>query len=135
METADVLIVDDDSDLRRALCLLLEKSYSVAQAADGKEALRFLESQRPRLVLLDITMPGMSGIEVLRAARALDKTLRIVMVTSHQEIELARKALDLGAVSYVTKPFDADFIRAEVARLLSPPDRKRDDGRPWRVLE
>jgi DNA-binding NtrC family response regulator len=135
LETADVLIVDDDSDLRRALSLLLEKTYTVAQAADGKEALRFLEKQRPSLVLLDITMPGMSGIEVLGAARALDKALRIVMVTSHQEIELAKRALDLGAIAYVTKPFDAEFIRAEIARLLAPQEEKRDGGRPWRVVE
>ena len=135
METFDILIVDDDTDLRRTLFLLLDKAYKVSEAANGKEALRFLKKQRPRLVLLDVTMPEMSGIEVLRAARELDKTLRIVMVTSHQEIELAKSALDLGAIAYVTKPFDADYIRGEVARLLTPPDGKAGGGRPWRVAE
>jgi DNA-binding NtrC family response regulator len=71
---------------------------------------------------------------VLRAARKLDETLRIVMVTSHQEIELAQSALSSGAIEYLTKPFDADTIRREVARLLEPP-RKTDHGRPWRVSE
>ena len=135
METSDVLIVDDDADLRRTLFLLLDKTYKVVEAANGKEALRFLKTRRPRLILLDISMPEMSGIEVLRAAREIDGALRIVMVTSHQELELAKSALDLGAIAYVTKPFDADFIRAEVTRLLTPAADKSGGGRPWRVVE
>jgi len=135
METPDILIVDDDADLRRTLVLLLGMQYKVVEAANGKEGLALLATQRPRLILLDITMPEMSGIEVLRAARKLDPTLRIVMSTSCQEIELAKSALDLGAIEYLTKPFDAAFIRGEVARLLAPPDEKRKNGRPWRVVE
>ncbi|MFI5348341.1 MAG: response regulator [Elusimicrobiota bacterium] len=135
METPDILIIDDDADLRRTLVLLLEKKYRVVAAAGGREALVLLKAQKPRLVLLDITMPEMSGIEVLRAAKELDKTLRVVMLTSHQEIEFAKSALDLGAIEYLTKPFEADFIRGEVARLLAPPDDKKDGGRPWRVVE
>jgi DNA-binding NtrC family response regulator len=135
LDIPDILIIDDDSDLRRTLLLLLEKKYKVVAAASGKEALALLKSQKPRLILLDITMPEMSGIEVLRAAKDLDKTLRVVMLTSHQEIEFAKSALDLGAIEYLTKPFEADFIRGEVARLLAPPDDKRDGGRPWRVVE
>jgi DNA-binding response OmpR family regulator len=135
MDTPDILIVDDDADLRRTLFLLLEKKYKVVAAASGKEALALLKTLRPRLVLLDITMPEMSGIEVLRAARALDQALRVVMLTSRMEIEFAKSALDLGAIEYLTKPFEADFIRAEIARLLAPPDDKKDGGRPWRVAE
>jgi DNA-binding response OmpR family regulator len=125
--------VDDDADLRQTLFLLLDEKYKVFAAASGEEALLILQAQRPRLILLDISMPGMSGIEVLSKARKLDKTLRIVMVTSRQEMELAKSALDLGAVAYVTKPFDADYIRGEVARLLVP---MADDGggRPWHVV-
>jgi DNA-binding NtrC family response regulator len=135
LETADILIVDDDADLRRTLFHLLDKTYKVVEAANGYMALGFLRTQRPRLVLLDVTMVAMSGIEVLRAARELDETLRIVMLTSHQEIELAKIALDMGAIAYVTKPFDADFIRGEVARLLAPAADDAGGGRPWRVVE
>jgi two-component system response regulator AtoC len=135
LETPDILIIDDDADLRRVLLLLLEKKYKVAAVASGKEALALLKTRKPRLILLDITMPEMSGIEVLRAAMELDKTLRVVMLTSHQEIELAKSALDLGAIEYLTKPFEADFIRGEVARLLEPPDDRKNGGRPWRVAE
>ncbi|MFI5363128.1 MAG: response regulator [Elusimicrobiota bacterium] len=133
MDTPDILVIDDDADLRRTLILLLGKTYAVSEAADGKQALALLETQRPRLILLDVTMPGMSGIEVLRAVKKLDKSLRVVMVTSRTEIEIAKSALDLGAVAYVTKPFDAAFIRAEVSRLLNPGEP--ESGRPWRVVE
>jgi DNA-binding NtrC family response regulator len=135
LETADILIVDDDADLRRTLFQLLDKTYEVVEAANGHRALGFLSAQRPRLVLLDVTMAPMSGIEVLRRALQLDHTLRIVMLTSHQEIELAKIALDLGAIAYVTKPFDAEFIRGEVARLLAPAVEDAGGGRPWRVAE
>ena len=135
METPDILIIDDDADLRRTLFLLLEKKYRVAAVASGREALVLLKAQKPRLILLDITMPEMSGIEVLRAAKEIDETLRVVMLTSRQEIEFAKSALDLGAVEYLTKPFEADFIRGEIARLLAPPEDTKDGGRPWRVVE
>jgi len=132
METPDILIVDDDADLRRTLVLLLGKTYRVAEAASGPEALRALETSRPRLILLDVTMPEMNGIEVLRALSERGEKARVVMLTSRTEIELAKTALDLGAVEYLTKPFDADYIRAEVARLLTPP-AQNGGGRPWRV--
>jgi len=125
--------VDDDADLRRTLVLLLGKTYRVVEAAGGPEALRALETSRPRLILLDVAMPEMDGIDVLRAMRAISDELRVVMLTSHTEIELAKAALDLGAVEYLTKPFDADYIRAEVARLLAPPP-KDEGGRPWKVV-
>jgi DNA-binding NtrC family response regulator len=135
VDAPDILIVDDDADLRRTLFLLLDKKYKVADVSNGKEALLFLKTRRPRLVLLDVTMPDMTGIEVLRAAREFDKTLRVVMVTSHQEMEIAKSALDLGAIAYLTKPFEADFIRGEVARLLAPAVDEGGGGRPWRVVE
>ena len=135
MENPDILVVDDDSDLRRTLAVLLGKSHKVAEASGGAEALSLLKTLRPRLVLLDVTMPEMSGIEVLRAARAIHGALRVVMLTSRQELEIAKSALDLGAIAYMTKPFDAIFIRAEVARLLKPADGETDGGRPWRVVE
>jgi DNA-binding NtrC family response regulator len=135
LEISDILIVDDDTDLRRTLFRVLSKIYKVVEAANGKEALHYLKTQRPHLVLLDITMPELSGIEVLHAARELDETLRIVMVTSHQEMELAKSALDLGAIAYLTKPFDANFILGEVARLLAPIEADKSGGRPWRVVK
>jgi DNA-binding NtrC family response regulator len=129
---ATILIVDDDADLRQALAAILSPSFAVVEAANGAQALELIRKQRPALVLLDMSMPGMNGLETLAAAKAAAPNLLVVMLTSRQEIEIAAQALTLGAREYVTKPFDADYIRAEVARLIGPPEAPRD--RPWTVV-
>ena len=80
-------------------------------------------------------MPGMTGIEVLRSARAGRSALPVLMLTAQADLELARQALDLGASAYITKPFDFGELRGEVRRLLEGPSRedKDHDYRPWRV--
>jgi DNA-binding NtrC family response regulator len=135
LETPDILVVDDDTDMRRTLVLLLNKEHTVVEAAGGEEALALLKNLRPRLVFLDISMPGMSGIEVLRPALQRHGAMKVVMLTSHLELELAKSALDLGALAYITKPFEANFIRDEVDRLLAPPVGQEDGGRPWHVKD
>jgi DNA-binding NtrC family response regulator len=128
---ATILIVDDDEDLRNSLSIILSPAYRVVEAANGTEALDILKKERPRLTLLDVSMPGMSGLEVLAAAKAAAPKLLVVMLTSQHDIEIAMKALNLGAAEYVTKPFDAAYIRAEVSRLIGP--EKPPDDKPWRV--
>jgi DNA-binding NtrC family response regulator len=128
-----ILIVDDDADLRSSLAAVLRPLFKVLEASNGAEALDVLKKERPRLTLLDVSMPGMSGLEVLAAAKASDPALIVVMLTSQQDIEIAAKALNLGATEYVTKPFDADYIRAEVSRLTGAPDEPSND-KPWRVV-
>ena len=81
-------------------------------------------------------MPGMGGIEVLKEARARDPNVIIVMLTGESDIATAKVALDNGARAYITKPFDDQFLCAEVQRLLEKDDANADaaSGRPWRVL-
>jgi DNA-binding response OmpR family regulator len=130
-----ILVVDDDADLRRLIAAALKPLGTVAEAPDGKAALRRLRTLKPVLLLLDVSMPGMDGIAVLRAARELDPNLVVVMLTSESDVGVAKKALDLGARTYITKPFDIDVVYAEIERLLdershrSPPP----SDRPWRV--
>lgn len=132
---AIVLVVDDDPDLRRTVSLLLGGDFEVLEAVDGPEALQVIADRSPRLVLLDVTMPGMDGISVLEAVRGMGKKMIVVMLTGEREIDTARRALELGAVSYVTKPFDVDFLRSEIQRLLSEALPEGDSYRPWRVGE
>ena len=129
---ATILIVDDDNDLRSSLAIILGADFEVIEASNGAEALEHIKAKRPQLTLLDVSMPGMNVLEVLAAAKAAVPALVVVMLTSQQDIEIAAKALTLGAVEYVTKPFDADYIRAEVSRLVHP--GKSADGRPWKVI-
>ncbi|MFI5347216.1 MAG: response regulator [Elusimicrobiota bacterium] len=126
-----IMIVDDDADLRSALAVILRSRFRIVEAAGGAEALAALKRERPDLVLLDVAMPGLNGLEVLAEAKAAHPELLVVMLTSEQDIDTAARALRLGAVEYITKPFDAEYIRAEATRLIGP--RAPPDERPWKV--
>lgn len=127
-----VLIIDDDAELRRAVILLLTGLCSPVEAADGEEALRMLPSVRPRLVLLDVTMPGMGGIACLEAALAVDPGVAVWMLTAECDLAVAKEALGLGARAYITKPFDGRALRDQVERFLSAGGGPTE--RPWQVL-
>jgi len=130
-----ILVVDDDADLRLVLSTALAVLAVVSTAADGREGLRLLAAEKPMLLLLDVAMPGMSGIEVLAAARDIDPNLIVVMLTGESDLAIAKKTLEMGARTYVTKPFEMDVVYGEVARLLDETSRPRPsaNGRPWRV--
>ena len=129
-----ILVVDDEPDLRETMGMLFSKDYEVLAAADGPEALRILNDQKPDLMLLDIVMPGMNGLEVLKAARSRSPQLAVLMITGEMGIALAERALTLGARAYITKPFDLDTLFAEVKRILDPaPAKSEDSGKPWRI--
>jgi DNA-binding NtrC family response regulator len=133
--TRKVLIVDDDADMRQMLLCALDPFAELSEAANGVDALRKVKAERPRLMLLDLAMPEMGGIAVLKAALAIDPNLLVVMLTGESDLSVAKKTLEMGARTYITKPFDADVVCGEVQRLLE--DMTRDHGavpyRPWRV--
>ncbi|MDD5657241.1 MAG: response regulator [Elusimicrobia bacterium] len=134
-ERKNILIVDDDADLRAGLRLLLGRDFEISEAADGAACLEMIAADCPQLMLLDIAMPGMSGIEVLKVVRAKCPGLRVLMLTAQADLELARQSLDIGANAFITKPFDFGELRAEVKRILEEPaqDEQDQDYRPWRV--
>jgi DNA-binding response OmpR family regulator len=127
-----ILVVDDDPAVRRMLCLLFEGTAEVLQASSGEEALRLVGAERPRLMLVDMTMPGMSGLETLTAAHAAVPAMTIIMLTGKVDVELAKRALELGAVEYVTKPFDLPRLKEKVRSCLDAVPE--DHGAPWRVV-
>jgi DNA-binding NtrC family response regulator len=135
--TPCVLIVDDDDDLRRTFSQLFGKDYCVFDASSGQEALSLLKIKTPQLMLLDLSMPGMDGLEVLKAVKALHRFLPVIMLTSERDSETARVALSLGAVQFITKPFDIDYLRDEMQRILGAAGdgAKQQDssGRPWKL--
>lgn len=136
-----ILIVDDDPDMLTVLRWALSSIGDVLEACEGRAALRLVSEAKPRLILLDVAMPGMGGIEVLKAARLIDPTAIVVMLTGLCDIAVAKEALDCGARAYVTKPFDDAYLRAEVKRLLEAAKKKpaadaeAESGRPWRVRQ
>ena len=106
-----VLVVDDEPQAVELLEeFLTAKGYAVVGASGGEEALRRLKEERPHLMLLDIRMPVMDGLEVLRRAREIDREVGIIMVTAVSEENTGREALRMGAYDYITKPLDFDYL-------------------------
>jgi len=120
-----ILVVDDESSIRRALRPpLMELGFQVAEASRGEEALQALRSAQYDVVLLDINMPGIGGIETLRRIRAFAPRLPVLMLTVRDGEEEKVEALELGADDYVTKPFSTREliarIRTAVRRVRAP---------------
>jgi DNA-binding NtrC family response regulator len=119
--------VDDEPLIVDVLADHFRASYTIDTARNGAEALAAVRHTRPDIVFLDITMPGMSGIEVLKQIRTVDPTIAVVMVTANEHVALAAEAIKSGAVSYVPKPFDLrylDHLVAELAANRSRPGRR-----------
>jgi DNA-binding response OmpR family regulator len=136
-----LLIVDDEQSVREVLSeYFTGQGYEVESAQDGAEALVAVLRYRPDLVLLDIQMPGLDGVETLRRVRAVAPAVPVIMVTANEDVDLARDTLKLGALDYVAKPFDFTYLERAVmaglvharARRAAPPSASSDD--PWRGL-
>jgi CheY-like chemotaxis protein len=106
-----VLVADDDPATVELLQEFLRgKGYEVLTAGDGVEALRMVRQEQPHVVLLDIQMPKMDGLEVLRRLREIDQEVGVIMITGVNEQEIARKAMALGAFDYIVKPLDLPYL-------------------------
>ncbi|MFZ4439133.1 MAG: sigma-54-dependent transcriptional regulator [Syntrophales bacterium] len=106
-----ILIVDDEESICKTLGgILTDEGYPVVTAASGEEALRVLEEEPPSLVILDIWLPGMDGIEVLKAIKAAHPHLQVVMMSGHGTIETAVKATKLGAFDFIEKPLSLEKV-------------------------
>jgi two-component system OmpR family response regulator len=117
-----ILCVDDDADMRRTVCDTLKgKGYEVVEAKDGEEAIRHLQDGKYDLVLLDVVMPGPSGLDVLRFLGSRGNRTPIAMITGKAGFTLATESFMLGAVEYITKPFSSEYLVDTVARLVSSP--------------
>jgi len=108
---AKVLVVDDEPAAVELLVeFLSSKGYEVLTATNGEEALQRIKEDRPHLVLLDIRMPKMDGMEVLRRIREIDPEMGVIMVTAVNEEDVGRKALEMGAFDYIVKPLDLKYL-------------------------
>ncbi|PAV30686.1 DNA-binding response regulator [Virgibacillus profundi] len=129
MDQPAILIVEDEQKLSRVLQLELEyENYKTEIADNGKEALRLMEEKEWDLVLLDIMIPGLSGLEVLRRVRRTDERTPIILLTARDEIYDKVSGLDLGANDYITKPFQIEELLARIRVHLRTPQVKKIDG-------
>ncbi|MDP2896975.1 MAG: response regulator [bacterium] len=116
-----VLVIDDEVELCSLLeAVLTDEGYAVLSCCDPVEGLRIARKERPHLVLLDLRMPKMDGLQVLQEMKKHDETIRVIIITGFPNISQARDAIRLGAHDYITKPFDLSYIKAVVRDALEP---------------
>lgn len=114
-----ILIVDDQFGIRILLNEVFQKEgYNTFQAANGVQALDIVKQHSPDLVLLDMKIPGMDGIEILKRMKVIDPEIRVIIMTAYGELDMIQEANDLGARTHFAKPFDIDDIRAAVREHL-----------------
>src|SRR5216110_2169586 len=128
MALGRILVVDDEAPVREVLTeYFATEGYAVEAATSGLEALSAVRGGRADLVLLDVRMPGLDGVQVLRRIRELDDSVPVIMVTANEDVGLAKETLKLGAFDYVAKPFDFECLAR--AGTKSPADED-----PWTPL-
>ena len=117
---AKVLVVDDAAFMRmRCKKLLTQSGYEVIEAATGSQAVEMYQSDKPDMVLLDITMPDMDGLTALREIRKIDPDARVAMITAMGQQSMVVEALKAGAKDFVIKPFDQDRVLEAVRKMMA----------------
>src|SRR6266571_4506941 len=113
-----ILIIDDDQSLLESYTVLLEDEFQVSTAESGEKGLEVLRHEDVHLILLDVRLPDISGIEVLRRIKALDENADVIMITAVKDVRVAVEAIKLGAYDYLEKPFEIDEILSLLRRTL-----------------
>jgi two-component system nitrogen regulation response regulator NtrX len=128
-----ILVVDDEPAIRESLKMILEyEDYEFVGAASGQEALAAVQRDRPDLVMLDIKMPGMDGMEVLRRLRTVDETLPIIMISGHGSTATTVEAIKSGATDYFDKPLSSERVIVTLQNTLQQ-SRLRHENRELKL--
>ena len=117
-----LLIVDDEPLILEVLTEHFKSDYDVDTALNGADALGSILRVRPDVVMLDINMPRMNGVEVLKDIKQIDESIAVIMVTANEQVAMAAESLRNGAFGYVPKPFDFRYLDHMLASIL---DRRR----------
>ncbi|MCK4851623.1 MAG: response regulator [Candidatus Omnitrophica bacterium] len=109
---ARVLVIDDEIEICRLLKDFLEKQgFEVSIATSALDGIEKVRTERPKVVLLDVRMPEMDGMEVMRKIREIDRDVGVILATAVRDEQIAQEALNLGAVDYIIKPFDLSYLK------------------------
>lgn len=114
-----ILVVDDDQGILDSFEALLGDRYDLLKAESGYEALRILESETPKLIFLDIKMPGINGIEILKRLREEEKNVEVVIITALVQEKIEEEAKSLGIFDYLKKPIDIFEVEKIASQVLS----------------
>jgi len=118
-----LLIVDDQKGIRRLLTeVFSEYGYMIESCANGIKALEVIPEFNPDLIIMDVKMPGMNGIDVLKKLRETDKDIRVIMMTAYGDQHYVTQAENLGVARFIIKPFDLNELKTQVGELLKDKD-------------
>ena len=118
-EHSTILVVDDEIGPRESLRAILKPDYQVLVAAEGEQAVQFVEQQPIDVVLLDLRMPGLSGMQVLEKIKSIDPSIEVIVVTGYASYETVLEGLRLHAFDYIPKPFNIPHLREIVKRAAT----------------
>jgi DNA-binding NtrC family response regulator len=124
MPTPTVLVIDDDERVHHALHEALDTSYSIASAFSGEEGLQLHDRLRPDAVLLDVLLPQMGGLAVLRALKESSADVPVIVMTAYAEVQTAVQAIKAGAADYLQKPFDAEALHRNLTQIVARTSRR-----------
>lgn len=117
---AKILIIDDEKVVRDTLeTFLKKKGYEVVTADSAMEGIKKLKEEKPRVILLDIRMPGLSGVDAIEKIREVDKNVGIIMATAVIDEGIAKETIRLGASDYIIKPFDLNYLEKSLIVKLA----------------
>ena len=120
MNNKRILICDDEEGIRESLKLILSDNYDLILTEDGEQCLNCIKNSKDiGLVLIDIKMPKLNGLEVLQQIKEQRPDLKVIVITGYKSVETATEAVRLGASGYIVKPFKSDEIIATVKKNLS----------------
>ena len=120
MHVSKILVVDDEPEVRKLMeHFLTDRGYQVRLAANGREGLAAIDSFSPDVVLLDMHMPEMDGLETLKELAVRAPGLPVIMVTVNEDVQTTSQILQLGAADYVPKPFNLDYLEQAINIQLS----------------
>ncbi|NTV52078.1 MAG: response regulator [Candidatus Firestonebacteria bacterium] len=119
MQKNNIMVTDDARGIRESIKVIFEDHFNVQEASSGDEALEKLKTGQIFLVILDVLMPGMDGIETLEKIKAMNADVEVCMLTSVNDYQVISRVKELGAYDYVTKPFDVERIRNTILDMES----------------
>jgi DNA-binding NtrC family response regulator len=130
-----ILVVDDEPSARESFRMILQDTYLIISAGNGEDCLREIEKDEPDLVLLDIKMPGIDGVEVLQRIKQKHEKLDVIMVTATKDPKIVVNVMKMGAYDYVTKPFDVEDLLNIVGRAIDKRTKIKENLFPQPAVE
>lgn len=135
-ELAKILLVDDEYGIRETIGEILEEeNYRVTKVEDGHKAINLIQKKPFNIVITDIRMPGISGIEILESTKKMDPDTEVIIITGYASLESSIEALNLGAFSYIIKPINIDELKATIKNALAKQRYKIENRRLFRDLQ